>query len=215
MNIYKINIPKQIILLIVLALILNILRILLFGSLSFIYILWNIFLALLPFIISSILLKQEQENRLSKPVFIIGFIFWLLLLPNAPYLVTDIIHIGEIRKVPVLYDAFLLFNSAWIGMLLGMYSLFHIEKILKFRYSKLITDFSIFAIIILSSFGIYIGRFLRFNSWDIFINHFYILRSVWYSFLESANQLEAYLYTFLFFVFFYVSYSAWKHTQLK
>lgn len=215
MNIFKINVPKQIVLLLILAVSLNILRMIIFGSFSLIYILWNIFLAILPFLISSLLLKQAKEVRLSKGVFIIGIIFWVLLLPNAPYLVTDLIHIGVVHNVPALYDSILLFSSAWVGMLLWMHSLFHIEQIFRMKYSILKVKIIIAIIIFLTSFGVYLGRFLRFNSWDIFVNHFSVLKSVWGILSQSALHIEAYLYTALFFFFIYLSYGAWKHTQIK
>ena len=215
MNIFKINIPKQIILLLFLAIVLNIMRIVIFGSFSLIYILWNLFLALLPFLISSLLLQQAKKVKLSRIVFIIGGIFWLLLLPNAPYLFTDLIHIGVVHNVPALYDSVILFSSAWVGMLLGMYSLFQMEQIFKMKYSILKTNILIVIIIFLTSFGVYLGRFLRFNSWDIFVNHFSVLRSVWGILSQAAIHIEAYLYTILFFFFIYLSYNAWKYTQVK
>lgn len=215
MNIFKIKIPKEILLIISMVFFLIILRIIIFGSLSLVYILWNLFLATLPFVISSVLLKRLKDNNLTKPLFIIGGFFWLLLIPNAPYIITDLIHVGVVHNVPALYDSFLLFGSAWAGMLLGFHSLFHIEQIVRMKYSYKYTNLIISIILLLTSFGIYLGRFLRFNSWDIFFNHFSILKSVWIILSESAGHIEAYLYTALFFVFLYISYIAWKQTHYK
>ncbi len=215
MNIFKINIPKQIILLTILVVILVITRIFMFDSFSLIYILWNVFLAILPFLISLFLLHRVKLNKINRVVFIIGVIFWLLLLPNAPYLVTDLIHVGVVYKVPALYDSILLFSSAWVGMLLGMHSLLHMEKIVRIRYSGWRVNMIISIILLLTSFGMYLGRFLRFNSWDIFVNHSSILKSTWKLLSQSSEHLNAYLYIGLFFSFLLFSYHAWRSTQIK
>jgi len=209
----KIFIQKSIILLILLALILNILRVVLFGKLSFVYLLWNIFLAFIPFLISSILLYFSNKNKLNKTFFIIGGIFWLVFLPNAPYIVTDLIHIGVVRSVPVLYDSVLLFTSAWVGLLLGMSSMFHIEKILLSRYTKKVTAIIIIIITFLISIGMYLGRFFRFNSWDIFTNPLSFIGKILNTLSYSTYHIEALIYIPLFFTFIYISYLSWKFSN--
>lgn len=215
MNISNINVSKQIIILLLIPLILIIVRVVVFGSFSLIYISWNIFLATLPFIISSLLLIQAKKNNLPKILFIIGGIFWLLLLPNAPYIVTDLIHIGVVRSVPAFYDSILLFSSAWVGMILAMNSIFHIEQIIRIKYSKAITNIIIAVVIFFTSFGVYLGRFLRFNSWDVFLNHFSVLKGVLKTLSNTSNPLGIYFYLPLFFFFMYFSYIAWKYSQIK
>jgi len=215
MNIYKINIPKSVITLTILAVALNILRIIIWGKMSFVYILWNIFLAFIPFIISSLLLLFSNERKLKKIIFIFGIILWLIFIPNAPYLVTDFIHLGTTRSIPVIYDVFLLFSSASVGLILGFQSLFHIEQIIKMKYSTQITSLIMGFIIFIISFGIYLGRFLRFNSWDVFINHTSLIKNVWKIFSQSKTHIEVYLYTLLFFVFLALSYKAWKYSNTK
>jgi len=214
MNKYKVPIPKSIILLTILAVVLNVLRIIIWGKMSFVYILWNIFLAFIPFVISYILLFLLKEKKLNKIIFIIGIILWLLFIPNAPYLITDFIHLGEIRVVPVIFDVFLLFSSASVGLILGFYSLFHIEQIINSKLSRRKTSAVMALIILLISFGIYLGRFLRFNSWDIFINHTSLIKHIWKILSQSAIHLEVYLYILLFFFFLYLSYKAWKYSNI-
>ena len=215
MNIYKINIPKSVITLAILAIVLNLLRIIIWGKMSFVYILWNIFLAFIPFIISSLLLSFSNEGKLKKIIFIFGIILWLIFIPNAPYLITDFIHLGTTRSIPIIYDTLLLFSSASVGLILGFFSLFHIEQIIKMRLSKRKTSIIIGIIILIISFGIYLGRFLRFNSWDVFINHTSLIKNVWKIFSQSKTHIEVYLYTLLFFVFLALSYKAWKYSNTK
>ncbi len=213
MNFNKTYFPKQIIILLILVVVLSVIRITVFHSSQFIYLLWNIFLAILPFIISSILLWYFNNKKLTKAIFVIGGIIWLLLLPNAPYIVTDMMHLGRGRIVIPLYDTFLLFSSAWVGLLLGMYSLSQIEKIIRSKYTTIVTFFIIAGIILLTSFGMYLGRFLRFNSWDVFSNPSILFKNIWVIFSEPFNYIDAYLFTGFSFIFIYVSYIAWKHRQ--
>lgn len=215
MNVFNINIPKSVISLTILAVVLNILRVIIWGKMSLIYILWNILLAFIPFFISFILLSLSKEKKLSKIIFIIGFIIWMLFIPNAPYIVTDFIHLGEIRSVPMIYDVFLIFSSASVGLMLGFHSFFHIEQIIKTKYSPRVTSLIMGLIMIIISFGIYLGRFMRFNSWDVFVNHTSLIKNVWKIFSQSTANIEVYLYTGLFFFFLYLSYSAWKQANIK
>jgi len=213
MKICKINIPKSIAILIALSVVLNILRVIIWGKFSFVYILWNIFLAIIPFVISSLLLGINNQKKMNQITFVVAGIIWLLFLPNSPYIITDLIHIGEVRFAPDLFDSFLVFSSAWAGLLLGMHSINHMEQILISKYSKKIASIVIIKVMILVSFGMYLGRFLRFNSWDIFAspNSFFIaIKEIF----TNKNDLKIALsYTVLFFFFIFVSYYSWKFSQ--
>jgi uncharacterized membrane protein len=212
MNKYRIIIPRSIIPLTILAVMLCILRIIIWGKFSFAYILWNILLAFIPFVISSLLLSYSRRDKFNKILFSIGLFAWILFIPNAPYLVTDFIHLGEIRSVPAIYDIFLLFSSATVGLALCFNSFFHIEQIIKIKYSRRTTSVLMGLVILVIGFGMYLGRFLRFNSWDIFINHTSLIKNVWKIFSQSASHIEVFFYTLLFFFFLVLSYRAWKYS---
>ncbi len=214
-NIFKINIPKSIIPITILAVTLNILRVIIWGKLSFIYILWNILLAFIPFVISSYLLLYFKEKKINKTILIFGLFLWLLFIPNAPYIITDFIHLGDARSIPLIFDTILLFSSAMIGLILGFHSLLHVEQIINMKYSARKTSIIMGLIILLISFGMYLGRFLRFNSWDIFINHTSLIKNIWKIFSQSPNNLEVYLYTGLFFVFLFLFYKSFKYSIAK
>ena len=206
----KFKIPKQILYLLVLAIFLNILRIVLFKSFSFSYMIWNIVLAFVPFLISSILFVYTTKENMIKPFFIIGFILWFLFLPNAPYVITDFIHLGRVHTAPVMYDTFLLFTSALASLFMGLYSLCHIEKILLLRFSKKVTNIVVAFTILFASFGIYLGRYLHFNSWDLFISQNSLFVSIWKIFTQSNDYVNVYWYTLLFFIFIYTAYLSFR-----
>lgn len=215
LNIFKYGPVREIFYLLIIAVIFNLLRIIIWDKFSFVYILWNIFLAFVPAMISFFLLKLHQRKHLKMIIFVPGFLMWLLFIPNAPYLVTDLIHLGETRTVPVLFDIILLFSSAYLGMIFFFYSLSHIEEIIKKMISKRWTIFLMTILLLLISFGIYIGRFLRFNSWDIFLNHYSLFNNIWKIFTEnSVKHWNVYWFTLMFSFFLFFGYLSWKNSKI-
>lgn len=214
LNIFKYGPVKEVLYLLAIAVIFNVLRIIIWDKYSFVYILWNLFLAFVPVLISFAMLKFHEKKNLKVIIFIPSFLLWLLFIPNAPYLVTDLIHLGESRIIPVLFDVILLFSSAYLGMIFFFYSLSHIEEIIKKTISKKWVIFLTVMLILLISFGIYIGRFLRFNSWDIFINHYSLFKNIWKIFVEnSVKHWNVYWFTLMFSSFLFFSYYSWKSTK--
>ena len=128
---------------------------------------WNLLLAWIPFLVA-LLVHERPTLARSAPAFAGACLLWLLFLPNAPYLVTDLKYIGSHGDVPVLYDVVLLSAAAWAGLLLGLTSLFFMHVL----WRRLIGVPRAWALVVgvlgLSSFGIYLGRVQRWNSWDLF-----------------------------------------------
>jgi uncharacterized membrane protein len=96
-------------------------------------------------------------------------LLWLLFLPNAPYIITDLKHVGVGGGVPVLYDVLLLSAAAWTGLLLGLTSLFLMHAVARRVIGAANAWAFVVAVLALSSFGIYLGRVQRWNSWDVFV----------------------------------------------
>ncbi|MEI6659894.1 MAG: DUF1361 domain-containing protein [bacterium] len=213
MKLNKITIPKDVVLLCALAVVLSLLRVMFFHTFSALYILWNIFLALVPFCVSYLLLVRTQEGKLAKWQMIAGGVIWLLLIPNAPYIVTDLIHITRMRPVPIIFDTFMFFTSAWVGVLLWCYSLSHIEQVIRTRLSHRTTLIVLMIISLITSFGIYLGRFLRFNSWDVVANPVMLYGGVRNTLQPGAN--EAFSFIVLSTLFIYISYWAWKYAKIN
>jgi uncharacterized membrane protein len=120
--------------------------------------------------------------------------------------VTDVFHIAG--RIPHLlwYDSLICFFFGWIGLLLGLLSLFHIHQYLKTRLSRLFSELTVFVICFISSFGVYLGRFERWNSWDIFINPLQLFR---HSLSISTNFIRAeppFIFLIFFTIFMYLAY---------
>ncbi len=202
--------PKSILYLITISSILNIARIIIFDTYSSIYLFWNLFLGLVSYFITLYLLNTKQK---VLPFFtVVLFVLWLLFLPNAPYLITDLIHINDSFVVPHIYDAIMLILYAILGLLLFLYSLTKMKSILERKnLSHTKINLFIYASILLSSFGMYLGRSkaLRFNSWEVFSKPEHIFSKIFDIFLYPSIYEEAYIFTIVSFTLLSMSYFLW------
>jgi len=139
-------------------------RVFVTNSLFYVFMIWNLFLAFIPYFISSFI-HHYSSNKI-----IFFFIPWLLFLPNAPYILTDLFHLQQGNLMPIWFDLLLLLTFSVTGMLLYFISLKQMYDVLAKKYSLSTSNFVIYSCIFLSSFGIYLGRYLRWNSWEI-ISH--------------------------------------------
>jgi len=132
----------------------------------FFFLIWNLFLAAIPLGASS-LLRACDRLRLPRLWLLPLLGLWLLFLPNAPYILTDLIHLHERPPVPMWYDLGLLLTCAGTGLALGYRSVLDVEEVIARwlgRWAGFATcGFALFA----SGFGIYLGRYLRLNSWEV------------------------------------------------
>ena len=128
------------------------------------FLLWNLFLAFVPFYLSNLLLQiSHKKYWLWWPC----FFAWLFFFPNAPYIITDLVHLDEKTNVPLWYDAVLLFVSALNGLWIGCMSLMQMEHVWRVKFPTIKARYFLAPVMLLSGFGVYLGRVLRFNSWDI------------------------------------------------
>jgi uncharacterized membrane protein len=127
---------------------------------------WNLFLAWIPFVLALILYERSRAGASWRVLAPLGVV-WLAFFPNAPYLVTDLKHLGVGGQVPLLYDVLMLSAAAWLGLLLGLTSLYLVHGVARRFVSVLDAWALVVAVLALSSFGIYLGRVQRWNSWDL------------------------------------------------
>jgi len=142
------------------------LRILFTGHFTFAFLIWNLILAAVPLFISTLLISFKPLR--DKWFLLIPLLVtWLLFLPNAPYIITDLFHLRPRGDAPQWLDLLVILSSALSGLIMFFVSFTQIQQILKNKLNNLLYYTSNFTIILLCGFGIYLGRFLRFNSWDI------------------------------------------------
>ena len=124
------------------------------GSLMFVFLTWNLFLAWIPFLLAFVL--SEMNNNGTSRIKKVGvFATWLLFFPNSPYILTDLFHLRLRSEIPLWFDLVLILSFAWNGLLLGYSSLMEIQKVLRTRLSAGIVNFFIAGLLVLCSFGIY------------------------------------------------------------
>jgi uncharacterized membrane protein len=144
---------------------LTVFRIFYTGTLEFISLNWNLFLAFIPWLLSSIIILGKLQN--NKILLTLLMMTWILFFPNSPYILTDLFHLGMYVNAPIWFDLILILSFALTGLLFGFLSLMDIEKILNGFLSEGKVIFLTIVFLFLSGFGIYIGRYLRWNSWDV------------------------------------------------
>ena len=127
---------------------------------------WNLALAWIPFLLAVALYDSDRRERTPAVLLTLGAA-WLVFLPNAPYIVTDFIHIGEFRGAPLWYDAGMTAAFAGTGLVLGLASVLLVQSVVARRFGALVGWAMLAPIFLLCSAGIYIGRIHRLNSWDV------------------------------------------------
>ena len=152
-------------------------RVLITGETSFSFLIWNLFLAFVPYAISEWLSTRVQvmENKIALLTVLIT---WLVFIPNSFYILTDLFHLYDLNNVPRWFDLLLILSFAWNGLLFGLLSVRKIETIMLAVVGRSFSLLVVFAVMWLNAFGVYIGRYLRYNTWDIISQPFSLFREL-------------------------------------
>ena len=181
------------------------------------FLIWNLFLAWIPFIISYVTYTAILNRRQVLILAPIAAFFWLIFFPNAPYILTDLQHLaGNWRGVPVWYDVMLLIWFSFTGLMLGMTSLFMMQEIIRREFGRWTGWGFVGMVTALSSTGVYVGRFLRWNSWDIFRDFQGMAQFAIASAQDPSLQSIGFTSLFgAFFLFLYVTLYTFGHLLLE
>lgn len=180
-------------------------RMLLTESLFYGFLVWNLFLAMVPYGISSWLTHTHWIRKHSFPLLLFLGI-WLLFLPNAPYVITDLKHLRYAKSSLSWFDPFMLFAFALNSLLYGVISIQHIFQIAKEIWNRRMAKLLIFFVVFLCGFGIYLGRYLRWNSWEFFTHPFQLIQDCIWSLIHPSYRIRTWGITvgfgsFLWFLF--------------
>lgn len=172
---------------------------------------WNLFLAWLPVLFAWLLLKQLRKQSWQEPKPLALTLLWLTFLPNSFYLITDLVHLHNTGEVGVLYDTVLLMSFILNGLIAGMLSLFWVHTELVRRRSREFSYLIIGGVLFATSFAIYLGRHLRWNSWDILASPAAILFDISDHIIHPLDHQGGFVTTAIFFAllssFYYVVWS--------
>jgi len=159
---------------------------------------WNLFLAWVPYLGS--LWAAHLHGRYPRRwwVLLIPGALWLAFFPNAPYLLTDFWHLYARRSAPLWYDIGLVSIFALTGLFLAVFSLRTMQKLVKDYVGSFLSWTFVLIVLGLSGLGMYLGRILRWNSWDLVLHPRSVLHDVVVRLANPLENLQAYGFSLLF-----------------
>lgn len=174
---------------------------------GYIFLLWNLFLAWIPFQLSIYFPKAKASFSFKN---IMLPITWLLFFPNSLYIITDLIHLEFKTDVPLWYDAILILTSALLGLMMAFASLYKAEIFFRLQFNNIKAGILVVASLFLGSFGVYLGRFLRWNSWDVVTSPLRLSSEILVRVIFPLDHCHTWAITLLLTAFFCLLYFAIK-----
>ncbi len=190
-------------------------RIYYFDHYSYLFLFWNLFLAWIPYGCSLLFLYLQRHFSIKWRYLSPLFFIWLFFFPNAPYILTDFWHLRERAPVPLWYDIGLLLAFSWSGCLLAFASLNSIQDLLDKKVGKIISWFFVSTVLALSGLGIYLGRFLRWNSWDLLTKPTLLFQELFQKLTDSEYHPQVIGFTTMFSLILATNYFVFRGIQKR
>ena len=189
------------------SILLTVVRVLVTGRSMFLFLWWNLFLAFIPWSIATLVRVRQIHNR-----WILGLLLvcWIVFFPNAPYILTDLVHLQDDRSAPLWFDLMLILSFGFTGLFYGFVSLHLLETRFLKALSRLWSGVVSVGLIYLTCFGIYLGRFLRWNSWDLVNDLGHVLSDIYVRVADPFAHRETWGFTLLFGTFLNLAYWSFK-----
>jgi uncharacterized membrane protein len=165
---------------------------------------FNLFLAWIPAVFALIAYNVYRKGSCFGAGIALGCaVVWLLFFPNAPYLITDLVHLRpRVEEMPYWFDQILYMAFAFTGCYLGMVSLILMQSLVRRWLGMIASWLFALASLVAAGFGIYIGRFLRFNSWDLLANPKPLFKEIFDWFRHPRSNADAFIFALTFSLFF-------------
>ncbi len=186
---------------------LTLIRVIVTNSSMFLFLWWNLFLAIIPWSIAT-LVKVRQFR--SRWILTILLICWVVLFPNAPYILTDLVHLCGNPGVPLWFDMILILSFGFTGMFYGFVSLHLLETRFFAAFSRIWSTLVPVVLIYIACFGVYLGRFLRWNSWNLVDKMSQVLTDIVIRVADPLTHRETWEFTLLFGTFLSLAYWSFK-----
>jgi uncharacterized membrane protein len=187
------------------------------GTYNYLNLLWNLFLAWLPYIFSVLTFSAYRaSSRRWWLILLLGF-FWLVFFPNAPYIVTDFYYLDPRPPIPLWFDISLIAIFAFTGCFLAIASLRNIHIIIERFLGKITGWLFVLCAMGVASLGVYLGRFGRYNSWDILLKPKPVLKEIAVNLLNPLDNLGFIGFTLMFtsiLLVFYLMFVTASHSNL-
>ncbi|HEX5154602.1 MAG TPA: DUF1361 domain-containing protein [Parafilimonas sp.] len=175
-------------------------------NLHYTFLLWNLLIAFVPYIISKQLLKCKELNIKA----ILLLFAWMLFFPVCIYLFTDILQMHNSDNFYSLYDGLLFLSFGFTGLLPGFISLRQIEMFLAKHLPGFLVKASILFFIFLSSYGICLVRFLHLKNWNIIVDFKKLFHVSEKDILNPEHHVSIWLSIFILVVLIDILYAGFK-----
>jgi uncharacterized membrane protein len=172
----------------------------------YVNLIWNLFLAWIPYGFSMFAAALHRSFPGKWLLLIVPAGIWLLFFPNAPYIVTDFFHLVPRYRVPLWYDILMLVTFSWTGIFLAIASLRTMQGLVRYYLGEIVSWIFVVFSLGLGGLGIYLGRFERWNSWDMLSHPQTILKDILVPFADPMNSLRFFGFNILFTAFLVVCY---------
>lgn len=182
------------------SVLLLVVRMIVGGNTKFVFMIWNLFLAWLPVVFALAFRYNLVKHRLLSWQNLGLLFLWLGFLPNSFYLMSDLIHLQSSGEASVLYDVAMMMSFIINGLILGYISVYiiHVQLIKKLSYWGMLGFLGV--VFMACGFAIYLGRFLRWNTWDLIINPFGIIVDLSERVVSPVLHIQTYIVTGVFFI---------------
>jgi len=182
------------------------------GSAAYGFLVWNLFLAWVPWG-CALALRELHRRRVRIALLVPLFVLWLGFLPNAPYLVTDFIHLQHRGRAPLWFDAVMLASYAWAGVGLGVASLRMCSGVVRARGGRCAAAAFVVGSGLATGFGIYLGRFVRLNTWDVATRPLTVVELSLLPLIDPLAHPRAWGVTLTFALFFLAAYGIGRRAR--
>lgn len=170
---------------------------------GFIFLVWNLFLAWVPLLFIKWVWEMEKRQAAPFGILMIYLAVWLLFFPNAPYIITDLKHLRAVPESMIWYDALMIFTFSLAGFMTGLYSIRIVHRIIAHRWNERLAWFAIFNSMVLSGFGIFLGRYCRWNSWDIVTQPGALARGIYHSMKDPLAIKHTITFSFVLMLLYF------------
>lgn len=161
---------------------------------------WNLFLAWTPLLFAWLLVIKLKTRSWKEPTPVLLTALWLGFLPNSFYLMSDLIHLQETGDIGLMFDIVVFLSFIWNGLLAGFISLFMVHKQLLKHRTRDFASWCIAGVLLLNSFALYLGRSLRWNTWDLLVSPAGLLFDVSERLIHPLSHPQVFVTTLTFFV---------------
>lgn len=164
------------------------------------FLLWNLFLGWVPLFFAWVLVRRLKTTRWSGWQNASLTLLWLVFLPNSFYLVSDLVHLQQTGEVSMLYDAVMFMSFIFNGFVFGFMSLFIVHTAMIRRFSQRAATQLVGLVLLACSFAIYLGRSLRWNTWDVLMRPIDIFVDVSERVIYPSQHPHTFITTTIFFL---------------